>query len=99
MLLGSFNPTDVAVEILHGPLDTRGEIIAGEALPLNYQASEGAVGEFQGGIPCREAGLHGFAVRVLPFRRELNHKFETGLLTWWSGDATAPSETVAEKVG
>ena len=88
----------MAVEVLHGPLDRNGEILNGAALPLNYQASEGAVGVFQGGIPCREAGLQGFAVRVLPFRRELNNKFDTRLVTWWSGNTAAPSEAVAEKV-
>lgn len=99
VLLGSFSPNEVAVEVLHGPLDSQGEIVAGEALPLNYQSSQGAVGVFQGSIPCREAGQHGFAVRVLPFRRELNNKFETGLVTWWSGNTTTPSEAVAQKVG
>jgi hypothetical protein len=37
-------------------------------------------------------------VRVLPFRRELAHKFETGRITWWSGDSSLSPELIAEKV-
>ncbi len=98
VLLGSLQPEEISVEVLHGPIDAQGEIVAGEALPLNFGSSEGSVAVFAGSIPCRSAGQHGFVVRVLPFRRELANKFETGKITWWSGSAALPSERVAEKV-
>jgi starch phosphorylase len=98
VLLGSLLPEEVSVEVLHGPLDAQGEILAGDALPLNFVSSEGSVAVFTGSIPCRSAGQHGFVVRVLPFRRELANKFETGKITWWSGNTALPSERVAEKV-
>ena len=99
VLLGSFRSEDISLEVLHGPLDTSGEIAGGEAIPLNFEAVEGNIALFHGGIPCRDAGRHGFAIRILPFRRELANKFETGLVTWWSGNTSTPSEVVAEKVG
>jgi starch phosphorylase len=99
VLLGSLNPEDISVEVLHGLLDAGEEIVEGEVLPLGFQTSEGNVAVFHGGIPCREAGRHGFAVRVLPFRRELTNKFETGLITWWAANTATPSEVVAAKVG
>ncbi|HVR76323.1 MAG TPA: alpha-glucan family phosphorylase [Planctomycetota bacterium] len=98
VLLGSLSPEEVAVEVLYGPLDASGEIKADEALPLNFDTSEGSVAVFSGSIPCRNAGQHGFVVRVLPFRRELANKFETGKITWWSGNTALPSESVADKV-
>jgi starch phosphorylase len=98
VLLGSLVPDEVAVEVLYGPLDSHGEILAGDALPLNFVSAEGSVAVFTGNIPCRSAGQHGYVVRVLPFRRELANKFETGKLTWWSGNTAMPSESVAEKV-
>ena len=98
VLLGSFPPEEVSVEVLYGPLDSQGEIIAGEALPLHFVQTEGAVALFMGNIPCKSAGRHGFVVRVVPFRRELSNKFETGKVTWWSGRNAHPSESVADKV-
>jgi starch phosphorylase len=98
VLLGLFPPEEVSVEVLYGPMDSQGEIIAGEALPLHFIQTEGAVALFRGSIPCKSAGQHGFVVRVLPFRSELSSKFETGKVTWWSGSNTAPSEAVAERV-
>jgi len=98
--LGPFSAEDVSVEVIHGRLDTGGKIVGGDALPLNLQSSEGGEAVFEGGIPCCNAGRHGFSVRVLPFRRELSNKFETGCLTWWKPeDATnSNSESVTEKV-
>ena len=96
--LGSIQPGEVAVEILHGPMDKDGEILSGDALPLNYRSSHDSAAVFVGAIPCHEAGRRGFMVRVLPFRRELAHKFETGKITWWSGDSSLSPEMIAEKV-
>jgi len=98
VLLGTLRQEEVSVEVLYGPIDSHGEIIAGDALPLSYTSGEGSVAIFSGSVPCRSAGQHGFVVRALPFRRELASKFETGKITWWSGNTSVPSEAVAERV-
>ncbi len=98
VLLGSLLPDEISVEVLHGPIDAQGEIVAGDAMPLNFLSGEGSVAIFGGAIPCRSAGQHGFVVRVVPFRRELANKFETGKITWWSGPQALAPEKVAEKV-
>jgi len=98
VLLGRLSAADVSVEVLYGPIDAEGEIIAGEALPLNFATQEGSVASFEGSVPCRSSGQHGFVVRALPFRRELANKFEVRVMTWWGGDSAVPSEKVAEKV-
>ncbi|HZN58674.1 MAG TPA: alpha-glucan family phosphorylase [Planctomycetota bacterium] len=98
VLLGSLQAEEISVEVLYGPIDAQGEIVAGDALPLNFASSEGSVAVFDGHIPCGSPGQHGFVIRVLPFRRELANKFETGKITWWSGNVSLPQERVAEKV-
>jgi starch phosphorylase len=99
VLLGSLDPDEVSVEVLFGPLDAQGEIVAGDPLPLTYLSSEGSVAVFSGAVPCREPGQHAFAARVLPFRRELVNKFETGKITWWSGNTGAPAEALEKLSG
>jgi len=99
--IGPFREEEVAVEVLHGRLDTEEQIDSGEALPLHFLRREGDHALFQGAIPCREAGRHGFAVRVLPFRRELSSKFESGQITWFDGNGEPhlpEDEPVKEKV-
>ena len=93
--LGPFSAEDISVEAVYGLLDSNGEISRGDALPLNLQSSGGGEAIFSGGIPCQGAGRHGFRVRVLPFRRELSNKFETGCVTWWNGAEQNSTETVA----
>ena len=98
VLLGSLTSEEISVEVIYGPVDSQGEIIAGEAIPLQLTATEGSVGAFTGNIPCNSSGQHGFLVRVLPYTRELSNKFETGKITWYTGDAALPSESIAAKV-
>src|SRR5262249_20280844 len=62
--LGPISPGEVVVELLCGPLDIGGEILAGDAIPLTYRSAQGPVSVFSGSIPCHEAGRHGFTVRV-----------------------------------
>ena len=99
VLLGNLRPEDITVDVFHGSLDANGEIIKGESLPLAAQNTEANICTFEGTIPCRDTGRHGFAVRVMPFHRQLTSKFDTGMVTWWSGNTSTPSEVVAEKVG
>jgi starch phosphorylase len=98
VLLGSLAAEEVSVEVLFGPMDSHGEIAAGDPLPLGLSSSEGSVAVYTGAVPCLEPGQHAFAVRILPFRRELANKFETRRVTWWCGNSTTPAESVAERL-
>ena len=96
--LNDIAPSEVSVEAVFGPLDSQGEIRVGDALQLSFKSAEGAVATFVGSIPCFDAGRNGFAIRVLPYRRELVHKFQCGLITWWTGEDEISPEFVADKV-
>ncbi len=92
--LGPLDPTEVAVEVIHGELDSNGEITSSQTLVLDFKSASGSVSTFVGEIPCTYAGRNGFAVRVLPFRREVSNKFHLGKVTWWTPDDNSPENQI-----
>jgi starch phosphorylase len=81
--LGSLSPQDVEVQLFHGVVDNQGEIPAPSTITMSANGThEGSRWVYQGSIPCRASGQHGFAVRVLPKHPNLANPFETGLVCW-----------------
>ena len=83
--LGSLTPEDVAVEIYQGQIDPQGNIVAGLSILMDCSESNGDGNyAFQGNIPCRSSGLHGYSVRVVPKHEDLSSPYELGLILWAS---------------
>jgi starch phosphorylase len=81
--LGNFSPDDVEVQLFHGVVDSLGEIPKPGTIMMSHNGQhEGPFWTFQGTIPCRSSGQHGYAVRVLPKHSDLASLFEPGLLCW-----------------
>ena len=81
--LGELKPTDVAVELYYGPLDSEGLIVDGEALSTLIAKSKGKGSYvFAGAISCQSSGRHGYALRILPYHEDLGNPFEMGLVLW-----------------
>lgn len=87
--LGALTPEDIRVELYLGRVDARGEIVGAGATPM-----QPTVGDAEGyyffetsSVPCRESGLHGYTVRVLPHHPDLTTPFLPGLIVWASPDA------------
>jgi starch phosphorylase len=81
--LGGLSPEDVEVQLFHGLVDSLGEIPAPRTVTMCHNGSpEGSAWSYQGTIPCRASGQHGYLVRVLPRHKDLANPFETGLLCW-----------------
>jgi starch phosphorylase len=82
--LGGLSPDDVEVQLFHGVVDSFGDIPNPRTVPMSHNGHPEGSGAwaFQGTIPCRSSGQHGFAVRVLPKHADLGNPFEPGLLTW-----------------
>ncbi len=81
--LGGLSPDDIQVQLFHGLVDNLGEIPQPHAVLMSPNgAREGMTWMFQGTIPCRLSGQHGFAVRVLPRHPDLANSFEPGLICW-----------------
>ena len=82
--LAELSPEEVRVEAYIGHLDDAGQIPKGHPLPLlpTGEFKDGLC-EYAGNILCLSSGRIGFTIRCYPYRKELSHKFELGLLTWW----------------
>ncbi len=82
--LGGLQPEDVSAEIYHGRVDARGEIVESQVRGMECVGSVGGDGtyEFVGAIPCTESGRYGFAVRLVPYHRNLPREHYTGFIHW-----------------
>jgi starch phosphorylase len=82
--LGSIQASEVTVELYMGRLDAHSEIKGGVALPMQPSGEmHDGVQDFEvAGVQCRESGLHGYTVRVVPFHRNEAKSFVPGQLTW-----------------
>jgi starch phosphorylase len=82
--LGSLTPQDVAVELYQGRLNADSEIVNAIATPMR------PAGPVEAGsclfeaqpVACKDSGLHGFTVRVLPFHPDLPDGLIPGLISW-----------------
>jgi starch phosphorylase len=82
--LGSLTPTDVAVELYHGPADSDGRVIEGKPIRLKPSMERhDDAWIFTGHSPCDFAGRHAFSVRVAPWRPGMAQPLEMGYMTWW----------------
>ncbi len=81
--LGAFTPDDVDVQLCHGVLDSLGEIAEPRSVSLRADGTNGTSKvSFSGNVACQSSGQFGFSVRVLPKHVNLQHLYETGLVTW-----------------
>ena len=83
--LGSLSPDDVTVQLYYGPMDTRGEIVAGETLDMTHccpAPSKDGVHEFAQKLRYTTTGKRGISVRVLPYHPDLPNPLLTNLITW-----------------
>jgi starch phosphorylase len=82
--LGPIDPSEVAVELYLGHLDSHGEIAKGVALPMEPagQTPEGLYVFEASSVACLESGLHGYTVRVLPYHPDEAKSFLPGLIAW-----------------
>lgn len=81
--LGKVRPEDVAVELYHGRIDPHGQLVEGSAEEMRCgDHLENGSYRFDGTIPCRRSGQHGYAIRVLPRHPDLTHRYDTGLIYW-----------------
>lgn len=81
--LGGVRPEDVAVELYHGRIDPNGMLVEGscEEMKCGDHLDNGYF-RYEGRIPCRRSGQHGYAIRVVPRHPDLVHRYDTGLICW-----------------
>ncbi len=85
--LGRLDPEDVCVELYMGQVDAEGEIVDGDAVPMQFvEQSAGQGSQFAvDAVPCLRSGRYGYTVRVLPQHPDLVTPFMPGYIVWASG--------------
>ncbi|MGB7338464.1 MAG: alpha-glucan family phosphorylase [Phototrophicaceae bacterium] len=81
--LGELTPDHVKVQLYVGSLDTRGEIVQGDAQDMDVISDNGN-GEytFQTTFKYVRSGDHGLSVRVVPEHKYMHTNFHPHLITW-----------------
>ncbi len=85
--LGPLKPEEVVVQLYLGRLDSAGEIANPELTEMRPTGGDGRgswIFETSEAV-CREGGLHGDSVRVLPRNEALASPFLPGLIAWAGG--------------
>ena len=81
--LGQLEPSDVVVEVLHGPVGAADELQHPEVVTLVHEGVDhDGRARYGGSFPCGTAGRHGFTVRVVPAHPDLPSPVELGLIAW-----------------
>jgi starch phosphorylase len=81
--LGSLAPSDVAVQVLHGPVGANDEIPHPDVLTLAHTGTDDAGrARWSGHFRCTRAGRYGFTARVVPHHQDLATPVELGLVAW-----------------
>lgn len=81
--LGELTPDDVKVQLFVGSLDTRGNIVNGDAQDMAVSSDNGN-GEytFETTLKYLRSGDHGLSVRVVPEHEYMHTNFQPNLITW-----------------
>ncbi|MDQ3107315.1 MAG: alpha-glucan family phosphorylase, partial [Actinomycetota bacterium] len=77
--LGSLQPDDVAVELLHGVVGPNDELVAPQRVAMSFGRDDG---RYTGEFACETAGRYGFTVRVVPAHVDLTTPLELGAIAW-----------------
>jgi len=80
--LGTIPPRDVLVQLFHGQVNTKGQIIKGSTTNLEYKSSTDGVHIFKGYIVNHSSGKYGFAVRILPHHEAMATPFDAYRVYW-----------------
>jgi starch phosphorylase len=80
--LGPLSTEDVVVQLAHGRVGANGELIGASLVEMEAESCEDGICVYRGAFTTEEAGLYGFAVRVVPSNPDLIDSMEMGLVTW-----------------
>jgi starch phosphorylase len=82
--LGDLEPSDVAVELVHGSVSGGDELVDWQIVRMELTSTSAARGSstWEGGFACDTAGRHGFTVRVVPSNPDLTVAAEMGCVAW-----------------
>jgi starch phosphorylase len=83
VVLGALRPEDVSVALYAGPIGGQGEILDPAVSEMKVEgAMRDGVFVFGGTLSGRDAGRHGFRVRVLPAHEDLASPLTLNCIAW-----------------
>ena len=81
--LGRLRPEDLMLEVYHGGVDTHGELVDADRVPMELaETGEGGQAIYRAEMLCQRSGRRGFSVRAYPYHDDLPHYLDTRLITW-----------------
>jgi starch phosphorylase len=80
--LGSLDPADVAVQLVHGPVGAGDELVEPSAVPMTLTSRDGTATTYEGTFRGAQVGRYGFTVRVLPSHAGLASPVDLGRIAW-----------------
>ncbi len=81
--LGHIQAEDVRVEVYHGGVDTHGELVDADRVPMEFiGAGEDGRATYRAELACKRSGRRGFSVRAYPYHDDLPHYLDTRLIAW-----------------
>ena len=80
--LGSLEPTDVAVQLVHGRVGPHDELEAPTTTTLTCEDDAARPAVYYGNVICHLPGRYGFTVRVAPAHPDLPTPLDLGRMTW-----------------
>ena len=93
VVLDALTPEDVAVQVLAGKVDARGEIKDPVVVPMEPTGKYSSGGYlFRAPLHTPKSGLCGYAIRILPKHQDSITSFLPGLITWASATVVEARE-------
>ncbi len=80
--LGRLEPSDVAVQLVHGSVGANGELMDPDLVQMSLDGQSDGLSIYSIAFETDDAGLYGFTVRVVPSHDDLTVPMEMGLITW-----------------
>ena len=84
--IAALDPSDVALEIVHGPVEPDGELRSVTVTRMERDGQDYAHGadvyRWHGVVPCERGGAFGYAVRAVPSHPDLQSWLDLGLVAW-----------------
>lgn len=81
--LGNIPPDSVKVELYHGKLSMKGDIIEPMIVEMKHSSDLGnGRHSFIGSLECVNTGQSGYAIRMYPYHQYLSYKFDMKMIIW-----------------
>ena len=73
-------PSDVEVQLLHGPVGQHDEISQPSVVAMTADPSDAS--RWTAGFTCDRAGRYGYTVRIVPSHPDLTNPIDLGRIAW-----------------